>query len=97
MFFLTILGTIYIFFIPGLIITNLLFRKLGFLEKIVISIALSVSVLILSTLILQFVKLQPNLINTLVTITSINIIVILIKAGRAHGWLVGKQNNERQN
>lgn len=97
MFFLTILGTIYIFFIPGLIITNLLFKKLGFLEKIVISIALSVSVLILSTLILQFIKLQPDLINTLITITSINIIVILIKAGRAHGRLVGKQNNERQN
>ena len=97
MFFLTILGTIYIFFIPGLIIANLLFRKLGFLEKIVLSIALSVSVLILSTLILQFVKLQPNLINTLVTITSISIIVILIKAGRAHGRLVGKQNNETQN
>ena len=97
MFFLTILGTIYIFFIPGLIIANLLFRKLGFLEKIVLSIALSVSVLILSTLILQFVKLQPNLINTLVTITSISIIVILIKVGRAHGRLVGKQNNETQN
>ena len=96
MFFLTILGTIYIIFIPGLIITNILFKKLGFLEKIVTSITLSVSILILSTLIIQFIKIQPNLINTLVAITTINIIVILIKAGRAHGRLVGKQNNETQ-
>ncbi len=94
MFFFTILGTIYIFFIPGLIIVNFAFKKLTLLEKIILSITLSISVLILSTLFLQLIKIRPNLINTLITITIFNITVIIIKAGHIHKWLVDKQNNE---
>lgn len=92
-----LIKTIYIIFLPGFLMSLIFLPKIDFIERLVVSITLSLTIIPSLLIFLNFLGISINLINTLITITSINIIVILIKAGRAHGRLVGKQNNETQN
>ena len=92
-----LIKTIYIIFLPGFLMSLIFLPKIDFIERLVVSITLSLTIIPSLLIFLNFLGISINLINTLITITSINIIVILIKAGRAHGRFVGKQNNETQN
>ncbi len=92
-----LIKTIYIIFLPGFLMSLIFLPKIDFIERLVVSITLSLTIIPSLLIFLNFLGISINLINTLITITSINIIVILIKAGRAHGRLVDKQNNETQN
>ena len=93
---LILIKTIYIIFLPGFLISLIFLPKIDFIEKAAVSVILSLTLIPLLLIFLNFLGIPINLINTLVTITSVNIIVILIKAGCSHSRFVGKQNNETQ-
>jgi len=72
------LGTPYVLFLPGYIISFLFFKKIDILERIALSFALSIAIVPLLIFYLNLIGMKINLLNSTLTIAAIIIISLII-------------------
>ena len=72
------LGTPYVLFIPGYIISFIFFKKLDIIERIALSFALSIAIVPLIIFYLNLVGMKINLLSSILTIAAIIIISLII-------------------
>ena len=72
------LAVILIFFLTGFLIVNKFFKEFNYLEKIVLSIGISLCITILIGVVLGFLGIF-NLVNSLISYLIIIILILIIK------------------
>ncbi|MCD4759901.1 DUF1616 domain-containing protein [archaeon] len=72
------LGTPYVLFLPGYIISFIFFKKIDIIERIALSFALSIAIVPLIIFYLNLLGMKINLLTSILTIAGIIIIAILI-------------------
>ena len=72
------LGTPYVLFLPGYIISFLFFKKIDILERIALSFALSIAIVPLLIFYLNLIGMKINLLNSTLTIAAIIVISLII-------------------
>lgn len=72
------LASILIFFLTGYLIVNKLFKELNYLEKVTLSIGISLCITILIGVLLGFLGIF-NLVNSLISYLIIIILILIIK------------------
>ena len=74
------LGTPYVLFLPGYVISFIFFKKIDIIERIALSFALSIAIVPLIIFYLNLIGMKINLLNSILTITGIIIASIAIRA-----------------
>jgi len=72
------LGTPYVLFLPGYIISFIFFKKIDIIERIALSFALSIAIVPLVIFYLNLIGMKINLLSSILTIAGIIIIALLI-------------------
>jgi uncharacterized membrane protein len=72
------LGTPYVLFLPGYIISFIFFKKIDIIERIALSFALSITIVPLIIFYLNLLGMKINLVSSILTIAGIILIAILI-------------------
>jgi uncharacterized membrane protein len=72
------LGTPYVLFLPGYIISFLFFKKIDIIERITLSFALSIAIVPLVIFYLNLIGMKINLLSSILTIAGIIAISLLI-------------------
>jgi uncharacterized membrane protein len=72
------LGTPYVLFLPGYIISFIFFKKIDIIERIALSFALSIAIVPLIIFYLNLMGMKINLLSSILSIAGIIIIAILI-------------------
>ena len=73
------LGTPYVLFLPGYIISYIFFKKIDIIERIALSFALSIAIVPLVIFYLNLLGMKINLLSSILTIAGIIIISLIIK------------------
>lgn len=75
-----VLGSIFVLFVPGFIISFIFFKKdkIDIIERIALSFALSIAIVPLAVFYLNLVGVKINLLNSFLTILGIIIISLVI-------------------
>jgi uncharacterized membrane protein len=73
------LGTPYVLFLPGYIISFLFFKKIDIIERIALSFALSIAIVPLIIFYLNLIGMKINLLTSILTIAGIIIIALILK------------------
>jgi len=74
------LGTPYVLFLPGYVISFIFFKKIDIIERIALSFALSIAIVPLIIFYLNLIGMKINLLNSILTIAGIIIASIAIRA-----------------
>jgi uncharacterized membrane protein len=72
------LGTPYVLFLPGYIISFIFFKKIDIIERIALSFALSIAIVPLVIFYLNLIGMKINFITSTLTIAGIILISLLI-------------------
>ena len=72
------LGTPYVLFLPGYIISFIFFKKIDIIERIALSFALSIAIVPLIIFYLNLIGMKINLLGSVLTIAGIIIIALVI-------------------
>ena len=72
------LGTPYVLFLPGYIISFIFFKKIDIIERIALSFALSIAIVPLIIFYLNLIGMKINLLSSVLTIAGIIAISLLI-------------------
>jgi len=72
------LGTPYVLFLPGYIISFIFFKKIDIIERIALSFALSIAIVPLIIFYLNLLGMKINLLSSILTIAGIIIVALLI-------------------
>jgi uncharacterized membrane protein len=100
-FLRAILGVIIVFFLPGFAWTLALFKKLKNVERIALSVGLSIALVTLSVLVVNLLfKVRITGTNALITIlvvTVIPLVIYLIKRRRSRNGEIGEIEEADQN
>ena len=72
------LGTPYVLFLPGYIISFIFFKKIDIIERIALSFALSIAIVPLIIFYLNLIGMKINLLSSVLTIAGIIIIALVI-------------------
>ncbi|MBT6995030.1 DUF1616 domain-containing protein [Candidatus Woesearchaeota archaeon] len=72
------LGTPYVLFLPGYIISFIFFKKIDIIERIALSFALSIAIVPLVIFYLNLIGMKINLLSSILSIAGIIILSLLI-------------------
>lgn len=77
-YLLITIGFIYLFFLPGLALSFVFLKKIDFLERLIVSFALSLTVISLLVFYFNFMGMAITLLNVVMVIGLVTAVCVLI-------------------